>query len=88
MTTFSQRIKKDVFQRFPSGVWLMMGLDTFITIGFSIALPFLALYLYKERGIPMSLVGMIFLIGGLCTAATNVIGAGCFLTASGAAGSS
>ncbi len=74
MTAFSQRIKKDVFQRFPSGVWVMMGLDTFITISFSIAFPFLALYLYKERGIPMSLVGVIFLIAGLCTAATNVIG--------------
>ena len=74
MTALSQHIKKNVLQRFPSGVWLMMGLDTFVTIGFSIALPFLALYLYKERGIPMTLVGMIFLIGGLCTTATNLIG--------------
>jgi len=52
----------------------MMGLDTFITIGFSIALPFLALYLHDERGLPMSLVGTIFLVGGLCTAGTNLIG--------------
>lgn len=52
----------------------MMGLDTFITIGFSIALPFLALYLYEERAVPMSLVGTIFLVGGLCTAGTNIIG--------------
>ena len=74
MATLSQRIKKNVFQRFPSGVWLMMGLDTFVTIGFSIALPFLALYLHKERLIPMSLVGTIFLAGGLCAATTNIIG--------------
>jgi len=70
----SQRINWGFFRRFPSGVWLMMGLDTFITIGFSIALPFLALYLHDERGLPMSLVGTIFLVGGLCTAGTNLIG--------------
>ncbi len=52
----------------------MMGLDTFITIGFSIALPFLAIYLHDERALPMSLVGTIFLVGGLCSAGTNIIG--------------
>ncbi len=52
----------------------MMGLDTFVTISFSIALPFLALYLHIERAVPMSLVGIIFFAGGLCTAATNMIG--------------
>ena len=46
----------------------------FVTIGFSIALPFLALYLYNERGLSMSVVGAIFLISGLCTAGTNMIG--------------
>ncbi len=74
MTTLTQRIKKNILQRFPSGVWLMMGLDMFITIGFSVALPFLALYLHDERGIPMSLVGTIFLAGGLSTAISNIIG--------------
>lgn len=63
-----------MLQRFPSGVWLMMGLDTLVTISFSIALPFLALYLHNERAVPMSLVGTIFFAGGLCTAATNMIG--------------
>lgn len=46
----------------------------FITVGFSIALPFLALYLHTERGLSMSMVGTIFLISGLCTAGTNMIG--------------
>jgi MFS family permease len=52
----------------------MMAVDMFITIGFSIAMPFLALYLHNERGLPMSVVGSIFLVGGLCTAATNMVG--------------
>ncbi len=72
---FSPRfIKKDIWERFPSGIWLMMGLDTLLTIGWSSASPFLALYLHNERGIPMSLVGIIFLIGGLSTGATNLLG--------------
>lgn len=52
----------------------MMGLDTLLTIGWSSASPFLALYLHNERALPMSLVGTIFLAGGLCTGATNLIG--------------
>jgi MFS family permease len=74
MTTLPQRIKKNIFQRFSPGVWLMMVLNIFVTIGFSIALPFLALYLHDERGISMSLVGTVFLVGGLCTAFSNIIG--------------
>ncbi len=53
---------------------MMMGLDTLLTIGWSSASPFLALYLYNERALPMSLVGAIFLAGGLFSGATNLIG--------------
>ena len=74
MTTISENIKKTVFGRFPSGIWLMMGLDMLLTIGWSSASPFLALYLHNGRALPMSLVGTIFLAGGLSTGATNLIG--------------
>lgn len=74
MNTLSQRLTNNIFRRFPPGVWLMTVVDMFVTIGFSIALPFLALYLHNERGLSMSVVGMIFLISGLCTAGTNMIG--------------
>ena len=74
MTTLSRLLKKNVFQRFPSGIWLMMGLDIFINISFSVAMPFLALYLHNERALPMTVVGTLFLVGGLCTGATNLIG--------------
>jgi len=73
MNTLIFQINK-LFKRFPPGVWLMMVVDLFVTIGFSIALPFLALYLYDERDLPMSLVGTIFLVSGLCTAGTNMLG--------------
>jgi MFS family permease len=65
---------KTFVDRFPSGIWLMMGLDTFLTAGNSMVFPFVALYLHNERGLPMSLVGTIFLARGLFTGAANVIG--------------
>ncbi len=65
---------KNVIRRFPSGIWLMMGLDTLLTIGWSVASPFLALYLHNTRGLSMSAVGAIFLGGGLCTGTANLIG--------------
>jgi MFS family permease len=74
ISALTQRLNNNIFKRFPPGIWLMTLVDMFVTIGFSIALPFLALYLYNERGLPMSVVGVIFLVSGLCTAGTNMIG--------------
>ena len=73
-TKIGRRLNDRVFKRFPPGIWLMMGIDTFVTAGFSVAMPFLALYLYDERGVSMSAVGLLFLVGGLCSAATNMVG--------------
>jgi MFS family permease len=42
--------------------------------GFSIVIPFLALYLHGTRGVAMSAVGMIFFFGALCGAAGQVVG--------------
>jgi MFS family permease len=42
--------------------------------GFSIVIPFLALYLHGTRGVSMSAVGMIFFFGALCGAAGQVVG--------------
>ena len=67
-------LKSGVFQRFPSGIWLITGLDILLNIGWSSASPFLAIYLHNERGLPMSVVGAIFLAGGLSTGATNLVG--------------
>lgn len=65
---------KNAVNRFPPGIWLMTGLDTLMTIGWSLASPFLALYLHVNRELPMSVVGTVFLIGGLCSGAANLIG--------------
>lgn len=42
--------------------------------GFSIVIPFLALYLHGTRGVPMSAVGSLFFFGALCGVAGQVVG--------------
>jgi len=46
----------------------------FIAIGFSICIPFLSLYLYQDRGLSMTMVGIIILVGGLCSAVSQALG--------------
>jgi len=42
--------------------------------GFSIVIPFLALYLHGTRGVPMSAVGSLFFFGALCGVGGQVVG--------------
>lgn len=42
--------------------------------GFSIVIPFLALYLHGTRGVPMSAVGSLFFFGALCGVLGQVVG--------------
>ncbi|HJZ86501.1 MAG TPA: MFS transporter [Polyangia bacterium] len=44
------------------------------TMGFSIVLPFLAIYLYTERGIAASSIGAVYTLSGIVGAATQVVG--------------
>ena len=72
----TQALRQHVFDRFKAGIWIITAIELLSAAGFSICLPFLALYLYQERGLPMTLVGMVILIAGLCSAATQVVGGG------------
>jgi len=69
-----QRLSRDVFGRFPRGVWVISGTQLFASAGFSICLPFFALYLHEERGLSMTLVGTLYLISGVCSSTTQLIG--------------
>ena len=70
----TQRLRDDVFGRFDRGIWGLTVIQLFTTAGFSVCLPFLALYLHQERGLPMMLVGSMFLVAGLCSAGTQMVG--------------
>ncbi|MCJ7576143.1 MAG: MFS transporter [Dehalococcoidia bacterium] len=65
---------RNVFHRFEPGVWLVAVIQFFTTIGFSICMPFLSLYLYQDRGLSMTMVGTILLAGGLCAAISQALG--------------
>jgi len=65
---------RNVYYRFEPGVWLVAVIQFFTAIGFSICMPFLSLYLYQDRGLSMTVVGMILLAGGLCSAITQALG--------------
>ena len=63
-----------MFHRFEPGVWIVTVIQFFTVIGFSICMPFLSLYLYQERHLPMTQVGIILLVAGLCSAASQALG--------------
>jgi MFS family permease len=65
---------QNVFHRFEPGVWIVTVIQFFTVIGFSICMPFLSLYLYQDRGLSMTLVGVILLAAGLCSAVSQALG--------------
>jgi len=67
---------RSAFNRFEPQVWLMAAVQLVMATGFSICIPFLALYLHQDRGVSMTLVGLIILGAGLCSAVTQAFGGG------------
>jgi MFS family permease len=65
---------RNIFHRFEPELWVITVTQFFTVIGFSICLPFLSLYLYQDRGLSMTLVGMIILAAGLCSAVSQALG--------------
>ena len=70
----TQGLRRDVFGRFHRGIWVITVIQFFTAFGVSICLPFLSLYLYQERGLSMTMVGIMFLAAGLCSAAMQMVG--------------
>ena len=65
---------RNIYHRFEPGVWVITIIHFFTVIGFSICMPFLALYLHQDRDLSMTLVGIILLVGGLCSAVSQALG--------------
>lgn len=65
---------RNVFHRFEPELWVITVIQFFTVIGFSICVPFLALYLYQDRGLSMTMVGTILLAAGLCSAVSQALG--------------
>ena len=55
-------------------LWPLIAIQLLTGAGFSLSLPFLSLYLYQERGIPMAAVGTIMLGSAFTAALARVAG--------------
>jgi MFS family permease len=61
-------------QHVSPGIWIAMGIQAIRSTGFSISFTYLALYLYQQRHVSMTLVGLICLISGIITGVSQVVG--------------
>ena len=60
------------FRRFPTEMRPVFIISVLNSAGFSLTLPFLSLYLYQQRDIPMALVGLFILSSGLVAAVVQM----------------
>jgi MFS family permease len=74
MNIFNKVIDKTNLKSFGPGIWAAMGIQAIRATGFSISFTYLSLYLYQQRGISMTIVGLIFLISGIISGVFQVIG--------------
>jgi len=59
-------------RRFKPGIWYLTIIGFINSAGFSLSLPYVALYLNQDRGIPMTVVGLIILMTGLLSAVVQL----------------
>jgi len=64
----------DELRRFDRALWVLVLSQLITSAGFSIALPFIALYLHRDRGVAMTVVGAIALANGVVSAVGRVVG--------------
>ncbi len=68
-SSFSKFIKK-----YDRRIWYLFLARVFTSMGFGIVIPFLSIYLYSELGVPMKVVGTVFLLAALTRATTQLFG--------------
>jgi len=64
----------DQFRSFDRRVWVLFASQLIASIGFSVVIPFLAIYFHDRLGVSMSLVGTVFLSLALMGAIGQLIG--------------
>jgi len=64
----------DLFKRYDRRLWVLFAARLIVAAGFGAAMPFVSLYLYRELGVPMTVVGTIMLISAVISSAGRIIG--------------
>ncbi len=62
------------FSGFPRAIWVIAGMNVIGWTGFNTSFTYFPLYLYQERGTPMTLVGAILLVFGILGGVFMMIG--------------
>ncbi len=62
------------FSGFPRAIWAVAGMNVVGGVGWATSLTYMSLYLYQERHIPMTVVGLIMLISGISSGIFQIIG--------------
>lgn len=58
-------VQYSIFSRYDRQIWILLGGSLINSFGFSLANPFISLYLFLYRGIPMAEVGLALLLAAL-----------------------
>lgn len=64
----------DLLKRYDRRLWVLFAARLIVAAGFGAAMPFVSLYLYRELGVPMTVVGTIMLISAVISSAGRIIG--------------
>ncbi len=67
-------LRHDVIARYQPAIWIITIESLFAAMGFSITIPFLSLYLYQDRDLTMTMVGIVMLIAGVFSAVAHMVG--------------
>jgi MFS family permease len=74
MQVFKRLTNQFNLSGFPPAIWAIAGMNIIGGIGWSTSFTYLSLYLYQERSIPMTLVGVVLLISGISSGVCQIIG--------------
>ncbi|MGC9529500.1 MAG: MFS transporter [Candidatus Bipolaricaulaceae bacterium] len=69
-----RRRLRQFVDRFDRRVWPLVATQLITAAGFSISLPFLSLYLHQQRGLSMTVVGLIMMISAVVAAVARLAG--------------
>jgi predicted MFS family arabinose efflux permease len=56
---------RKIYKKHSPGIWVISLIGVLNSVAISLSLPFLALYLYQNRGVSMAMVGVVVLISGI-----------------------
>jgi MFS family permease len=65
---------RPLLERYDRRLWVLFAVQLVVALGFGAAMPFVSLYLYQERGIPMTLVGTMMLGAAVASAVGRILG--------------